>query len=202
METAKLEQVIYRTIDDIDFNGVYRNVVSFVQDDISNMLKNKDDVNAKKIINDFKIDASKLTSNDVYDYIRPDEDGKILINDEHYSIDKFVFKLVHFYTHELVNQEMKRGFRNIARDVRYINLPNQDKSVLVNMYKDQFHNKLHSILKRQPIAKKYNSTYNTKVEVPNYESKQEYIESCIHTSILVNYLTYCRGGNLVNELKA
>lgn len=202
METANYESVINRLVDRIDFDGVYENILSFVQYDIENMLKSKDSAKSSSIIHDLKIDRDKLVSTDLSDYIYQDDKGPIVINNVHYSIEKFVFKLIHYYTHELVNQEIKHGFKNMEKNVKYINLSNSDQFAIRTMYKELFHKKLHSILKDQPIAKKYYSEYRVNMGALNYASKQEYIESCIHSSILINYLAFCKGVNLSTEIKA
>lgn len=202
MVMTNLEKEIYRLVDGIDFDNVYENVSSFVLDDIASMLRNKDSGKANQTIAELKIDASKLTSDDICDYIYPNENGSIMINGENYSMEKFVFKLIHNYVYELVNQEIEQGFRCVKRSETYANLSNSSRLWINNLYKQLFHNKLHAVLKNQPIAKKYFSDTKLNMGRPNYKSKQEYIESCIHSSILVNYLTYCKGVNLASELKA
>lgn len=201
MATTSYEIVINRLVEDIDFNSVYENISSFVPYDIENMLKNKESSKSSDIIDDLKIDRSKLVSTNLSDYIYQNDDGTIVIKNVHYSIEKFIFKLIHYYTNELISQEMKHGFRNLENNIKFLNLPNSDKMTLRRMYNELFYKKLHNILKDQAIVKKYYSENKANMGIINYESKQEYIESCVHSSVLINYLSYCKSHNLSTEIK-
>lgn len=153
-----------------------------------------------------KIIMNKVSSNDdkrqiglnspainVEDYLEPDENGKIMIQDELYRIDPDVFKVINFITvHEIMDT-----LRNVVTKEYGIyfkrEIDHMAQKEVMEVIKCISTNYLQNIYKQNRFDKRFSDMErNNLIEnnMINHPSKTEYIYECIHTSVLIKYPNY------------
>ena len=151
----------------INFDQVYRIVVNNTYNNFSLIFTPYVKARIENLF-----DLSKFTNPNLEDYITPDKDGKFKIDNRKYSFDRDLFLLIDIVVYENIRAELNKA-------LLYFNI---DKSQLGH-FKTDFHYNLKKALEKN-IRHKYTSGNNTLLKDLKYNSKKEYIISCINSAIL------------------
>ncbi len=179
----KLDKSFLDTIDTImeELTKSYRSIVRLYKDIYSH--RQNDPTVAINIEN---------PTNNIEDCIVEDSEGKILINNQTYSIDKDAFRIIHFLVQRIIVSTLRntvtKEYDNIFTDSDTYKRENDIKEVISDIRPFYWEN-IRNNNRRNERYKKIEENVIAN-NVINYPSKNDYIYSCIHSSIVIKYADF------------
>lgn len=175
---------------DRKFNNIVDSIMAQLTEHYDEAVNDYKNINYKKHDkNSLIIDIENPTTN-IEDYIEEDVEGKILIDNKNYKIDKDAFKIVHFITQReivstlrnTISEEYKIYFRgknktNSEADIREV----------IRDIAPFFWENIHKKNRRDARIQNLNNENRLPNNVINYPTKDDYVYSCIHSSIIIKY---------------
>lgn len=174
VENSNLNSSIEAVYQEI-FNNVLNNYKIVFHSDVSRKVQN------------LNFDFSAFGNEPLTSFITESDSGKILINGVYYEVDKNLFKVLNIAAYEFLYKAAKQY------ELSVVKTGNDLANRVGEAYKDYF---------VKSIKKELKLHYNTKRILKDYlyefyfDSKQDYINSCVNSAILNACLLILAGSNI------
>ncbi len=133
----------------------------------------------------------------VEDYLVQDENGKILICGEKYKINPDAFKVIHFATDRVIMNTLRNVVideyaKEFVENTEY--RARKDIEEIIKSIRSEYWDNVYKANRNDPRYKNMERENLIENNVINYPSKEAYIYSSIHTSVLMKYSDYLYRG--------
>lgn len=182
----EIEILNFKT-ENIDYAAVYNNIFNNVLNNYSIVFQPFVEDRIKR----FNLDFSKFKTEPLTSFITKSQSGSFLIGDNYYVVDKTFFELLNIAAYEF-----------LAKVVKNYDMFLNNLGVLKNDEKEAYRMQFLKGIRKE-LRAHYDNKRTRKgafLYVDFYATKQDYINSCINSGILIACLLMLSGSSIYHDL--
>ena len=176
---------------DLNFSELYYNIVNNVYNNFQIIFQ----PNIENKIKSANLDFSAYKNANLEDFLLEDEQGKILIDNKYYRVNQNLFIILNIAVYEYLTKILNSKTTILRAKLK----ENYSGEELLNMASTLKNSILKSL--KDELKKHYNfkRVQNGAFSEFYYDSKEEYIKSCINSSILNNIFLMFKSSNIYKD---